>query len=448
MRKPWLLLLATLMLTGLTACNGDDDDNGDDELARVRALHASADAPALNMQLGGTPLAAGLDFATGTGFTTLQAGQAQLTVEGLNPTGTVTFVGPTPLDLEDGNDYTVTAVGPSGSIQTIVISRPQTDLASGEVRLQVLHAAPSVGTVDAYVTTPGADLAAAAPAATLSYQQASDPVDVPAGSYQIRLTPAGAPAVVVFDSGPVPLTAGDDLLLAAVPFLGPGLAPVQLIQLDGSGSTPILDAGTQSSLRAVHAVADAPPVDVIANDVFALPLIEDLAFPEATSFLTVPAGPANLKITPAGNGGSILVDQDVDLDPGSMYTVVALGPLASISAAALPADHRPVATAAKLRVIHGSPTAGTVDLYLTTPGTDLATATPVAANVPFSADTGFLQVAPGSYELTVTPTGSTTPAIGPLAVTLDASGVYTAVARDAVGGGAPLDLILLDDFAP
>jgi hypothetical protein len=27
-------------------------------------------------------------------------------------------------------------------------------------------------------------------------------------------------------------------------------------------------------------------------------------------------------------------------------------------------------------------------------------------------------------------------------------GIYTAVARDAAGGGTPLGLILLDDFAP
>ena len=47
--------------------------------------------------------------------------------------------------------------------------------------------------------------------------------------------------------------------------------------------------------------------------------------------------------------------------------------------------------------------------------------------------------------MTVTPTGTTTAAI---AATIDIAngGVYTAIARDAEGGGTPLGLILLDDF--
>ncbi len=62
-------------------------------------------------------------------------------------------------------------------------------------------------------------------------------------------------------------------------------------------------------------------------------------------------------------------------------------------------------------------------------------------------DTGFVSYAAGSYALTITPAGSKTPAIGPLTVELANAGIYTAVARDAAGGGSPLGLILLDDFA-
>jgi hypothetical protein len=52
----------------------------------------------------------------------------------------------------------------------------------------------------------------------------------------------------------------------------------------------------------------------------------------------------------------------------------------------------------------------------------------------------------GSYDLTVTPAGSKTPIIGPVSITLNDDGVYTAVARDAPGGGAPYGLIELDNF--
>jgi len=38
--------------------------------------------------------------------------------------------------------------------------------------------------------------------------------------------------------------------------------------------------------------------------------------------------------------------------------------------------------------------------------------------------------------------------VGPMQITLANSGIYTAVPRDAAGGGAPYGLIMLDDFAP
>ena len=78
----------------------------------------------------------------------------------------------------------------------------------------------------------------------------------------------------------------------------------------------------------------------------------------------------------------------------------------------------------------------------------MPTVSPTYAGVTFTSDTGFQAFAAGAYDVTLTAAGSKTPAIGPVPVTLKDSGIYTAVARDAAGGGTPLGLILLDDFAP
>jgi hypothetical protein len=66
--------------------------------------------------------------------------------------------------------------------------------------------------------------------------------------------------------------------------------------------------------------------------------------------------------------------------------------------------------------------------------------------MPFATDTGFVSYVQGSYDLTVTSAGTKAPIIGPVSVTLNNGGVYTAVARDAPGGGAPYGLIKLDNL--
>ena len=138
----------------------------------------------------------------------------------------------------------------------------------------------------------------------------------------------------------------------------------------------------------------------------------------------------------------------MSLAAGESYDVLAIGPLASIAPLVLNDDPRPVGTYAKVRIVHGSPTAADVDIYVAAPGTDITTITPAFSNVPFSASTGYVNLPAGDYEVTVTPTGTTTAAIGPAPFTFAAGDVFTVVARDEVGGGVPLNVIVTSDLPP
>jgi hypothetical protein len=443
-----ILLLAGSALT-LAACNDSGNNRRTPpvqvtETFQVQVLHGSPDAPAVDVLVDGAVVLSNVDYKEGSGALTLDAGVHSIAVEGILPGGNATVIGPADISFSGNAVYTIAAVNSVASIEPVVISQPDTAVSAGSARLFLLHGAEPAPQVDVYLTTPGADLSASAPVGTFAFKETIGPAEVAAGDYQVRVTAAGDPAAVVFDSGTVTLNDGDDLTIAALPNTVGGSAPISLVVLDGSGSAQILDAATPTSLQVVHASPDAPAVDVVVDGSV---LVPGLAFPVATDFVEVPSDNYNVAVTVAGNPGAIAIGPvDLDLPAGVRHSILAVGQLANIEPLILTDDPRRVATNAKVRIVHASPTAADVDIYVTAVGADIASVSPTLTNVAFKANTGFLAVQAGDYDVTVTPAGTKTPAIGPATISIVDGGVYTAVARDPLPGEADFGLILLDDF--
>jgi hypothetical protein len=455
MMKRILAIAPVLMAVVLAAGCDDDDDDVTFQPAQLalRVLHASPDAPKVNVIVDGDAVLEGVDYKTGSAFRDLDEGSYDIAVEGIIPGGNATVIDLPDTNLDGDTDYSVIAVGKVGdaTLEPLVIANPQEPLGAGNIRAQVVHAAPGAPAVDVYVTAPGADLGAETPLGSFSFKEELGPVEVPAGDYQIRVTLAGDAASVVFDSGALPLDAGADLLIVAVENTGTGDAPISLVALDGAGSAEILDVSTPADVRVVHASPDAPPVDVIVNDDFGSPPVSGLAYPDvapgADAYLAVPADAYNFKVAAAGTN-TVVLDFDATLAAGKAYTVLATGLLADISQLILADDNRRVATEAKVRLVHASPAAGEVDIYVVDEAdTDITDDTAAFAAVPFQADTGYVPLGAGDYRVVLTPAGDSSQVALDVTVTVQAGGVYTAVARDAAGGGASAGLILLDDFA-
>jgi len=151
----------------------------------------------------------------------------------------------------------------------------------------------------------------------------------------------------------------------------------------------------------------------------------------------------------ADNSIVVIDDAEVSLETGMTYTAIANNTLSNI-ALDLQADMpRRVATDAQVRIVHASPAAGAVDIYVTADG-EIDGVTPAFTNVPFTAgdlaETGYVSLPPGDYVVTVTPTGTMTKALETGVLSLMGNKIYTAIAVDAEGGGSPVGLILADDF--
>ena len=147
-------------------------------------------------------------------------------------------------------------------------------------------------------------------------------------------------------------------------------------------------------LRVVHASPDAPAVDVCADGAAAF---QGATFPGATNYATLPVGTSAMRVAVAGSGcgSGGVISADLPLARGQDLTVVALNFLSQIEPLVLVDDNtRPGSGTARVRVVHASPNAPTVDVTL-------ADGTTLVNNLSFKEASGYLQVPAGTYELQI-----------------------------------------------
>lgn len=221
------LLFAAGALT--VACSDDDTSTTGPAAgeARVRVVHASPDAPSVDVLVDNAQVLAGVPYLAASDYLAVSAGNRNLKV---NAAGTATTVIDANVGLTNGVDYTVIASDLVASIAPIVLQDDNSAPAAGNVKVRAIHGAPSAPAVDIYVTAPGADLANETPTlANVAFGDVADYIEAPAGSYQVRVTPVGDKTVVI-DSGTLALASGQVRTAIAVDVAGGG-APFDLLLL-------------------------------------------------------------------------------------------------------------------------------------------------------------------------------------------------------------------------
>jgi hypothetical protein len=228
------LTAALLAVLPLAACDDDDPVTPPAAAARLKVVHAVADAPPVDVRVDdGAPAVTALAFAQSTPtYLSVPSGERRLRV---NPTGTQTSVIDARATLAPDADVTVVATGRvagGAAIQPLVLADTNTAPAAGQVRVRVVHAAATVGNVDVYVSAPGAALPATPTLASVPFRGASNYLAVPAGAYQVRVTPAGQRGTVAIDVTTPPLPAGLVAKAIAVDGRAAGEGPQVIFTLD------------------------------------------------------------------------------------------------------------------------------------------------------------------------------------------------------------------------
>jgi hypothetical protein len=162
-------------------------------------VHASPDAPAVDVLVDGTKVLENLPFREYSEYLALPAGSHEIRV---NVTGTTTTVLQATPDVAAGRDYTAVAIGFAGgkspALDLLLLADDNTLPANGNIKLRVVHGAPSAPAVDVYVTTPFESLANKnALLSGVPFKAASGYVTAPISLYQARVAVAGTKTIAI-----------------------------------------------------------------------------------------------------------------------------------------------------------------------------------------------------------------------------------------------------------
>ena len=390
--------------------------------ARVRVIHASPDAPAVDVLVNGSDVFTDTAFGDITDYTVVPAGTYTVTLEpavGGAPVFTETLV------VEGGTDYTVAAAGTFATTDAVAFELlPLVDdnrvPALNKSRVRFVHLSPDGPAVDIAVTD-GPILFS-----SIGYKEVGDYVEIAAGTYDVEVRLAGTQVALLTDS----VTASPNNVYTAFAIgLAFGTPPVQAL--------PSLDQA-YARVRGFHAVSDAPAVDVLVDGGAAF---SDVAYKDITDYAALASGTYTIGLAPTGTLIPVLT-QTLVLTGGMDFTVAAAGTLTTtdmidFELVRFEDDNSPPAAGkAHVRVVHLSPDAPVVDVSVKDGPT-------LFSNVAYKQGTPFVPVDADAYDLEVSISGVGTVVLTITDVRFFDGVIYTAFAVGRVAGPAPLEVVLV-----
>ena len=144
-----------------------------------------------------------------------------------------------------------------------------------------------------------------------------------------------------------------------------------------------------AKIRILHAVPDAPNVDVLVNGTRVL---KDFPYKKVTDYLSLPAGKYQVDVYPTGNLASSLISRKINVESGKSYTIAATGAEKKLHLQTFEDRFDVPSGKTKVRFVHLSPDAGAVDVGVKN-GENLFN------NVTFRKNTDYLTINPTNVDL-------------------------------------------------
>ncbi len=180
-------MLTVLPLFALTSCNDDDDELQPG--ANVMVVHASPDAPSVDLLIDDKKVnTSALSYPNNTGYLSVSSGTRNVKV---NAAGTSTTVINGNLDLESGRSYSVFAINTLSNIEPLILEDDLASPANGRAHVRFLHLSPDAPAVDIAVQN-GPTLFS-----NRAFKSATAFTPVDAGTYTLEVRLAGTNTTVL-----------------------------------------------------------------------------------------------------------------------------------------------------------------------------------------------------------------------------------------------------------
>ena len=330
-----LVLIIAVSLVGSaiamgTAMQHESDTMDPQEKTHLRVVHASPDAPAVDVMVENETVLSNVSFGAVSDYLTLSAGTYNVTIASSGNNSTTVFEGEVTLEPR-----TTTPLAASGEIseehstvfEPVFYDDSAFTPGENESAIRVIHLSPDAPPVD--VTAGNGSVVLAD---NISYQDAGDYMTVPAGNYtaEIRVATAENNGTIVATEN-VSLEEGTAYSALAMGYVTPSEAPAftpfEVVATEDATSTVHLPSDEfPSAVRVTHLSPDAPAVDVTAGN-GSVVLADNVSFEETSEYVTVPPGDYTVEIRAEteGNNGTVVTTVDVSLAPGTAYSAVATG---------------------------------------------------------------------------------------------------------------------------
>lgn len=317
LRRRLLLLVPLAILVAVGGCKVRTINYFPPHPASVRVINLLPDAPAIDVQIGGSPAFSGVTFQSVTGY---QSYDNQTTSFSVSVTGSATPLISFSFPLAGEQPYTVVVFGTQSNPSATLLAEAPNAPTNGNIQLAMFNAAINTSSFDVYVTAPGADISTLNPNYSfVGYNGVSLNLAFAPGTYQIRITQQGT-KTVIYDSGGSALTPNIALTLIAYS-KGSGVL-VNAAVLESRGAFTLLNS-VFARTKAVNAAPIVGPVNQSMGTTFQV--VANLPYANAAPYSQVAQGPTQLDFEASATPGAVIASVPTTLQPATDASVFVTG---------------------------------------------------------------------------------------------------------------------------